>query len=73
MMELILFKNNVMTYREQLYQVGVMSVIGDAAMIQIINDKADCNITLVANETTINDVIQTSADMIIETLSNGQS
>jgi hypothetical protein len=72
-MEIIFINNSLLTYRGQSYQIGIMSIIGDAVMVQLIDSESDFNITLVSNETTINDIVQTSADMIIETLSNGQS
>lgn len=70
-MEIIFINNSLLTYRGQTYRIGTMSIIGDAVMVQLIDNESDFNITLVSNETTINDVLQTSADMIIETLSNG--
>ncbi len=44
--------------------------IGDAVNIDVKNDDNDFAITLVANETTINDVLQTSAQMIYDTLTS---
>jgi hypothetical protein len=73
MMEFVTFENGIMNYRNCLLWVRNSEVLGDACLINVFNEDNDFIITLVANETTINGVIQTSAQMIIDTLSNGQS
>jgi hypothetical protein len=44
-----------------------------AVFIRLYDDINDGLVTVVANEVSINGIVQTSAQMIIETLSNGQS
>lgn len=70
-MEEILFENGILTYRGYTYSVGYLDKNEDEiAYVNLINDPYTFTIALVANETMINGVLQTSADMIIQTLSN---
>ncbi len=43
----------------------------NSVSIRLRNDQYDFGILAIVNETIINGIIQTSADMIIETISNG--
>jgi hypothetical protein len=69
-MEKINLKDNKLIYRGQELTYGNYIIIGNAVNIDVNNDLNDCTITLVENETTINDVIQTSAQMIYDTLTS---
>ncbi len=69
-MEYIGLIDNKLIYRGLELTYSNLVEIGDAVNIDVKNDENDFAITLVANETSINDVIQTSAQMIIDTLNN---
>lgn len=64
--------NNVLFLNGNSYKITDINKTSDTnVLIGIENDVYVSIILLVANEVNINDVLQTSADMIIETLSNG--
>jgi len=69
-MEQINLKDNKLIYRGQELTYGNLIIIGNAVNIDVNNDLNDCTITLVENDTTINDVLQTSAQMIYDTLTS---
>jgi len=69
-MEILTFIDNIMTFRGQEFTCGESYFEGDAAIINIKNDLNDCFVIFVSNHTSINGVIQTSAQMIIDTLAN---
>jgi hypothetical protein len=66
----LIFSGNLLTFRDQQFTCGQSYIEGDACIINLLNDDNDFNVILVANETTINGVLQTSAQMIIDTLTN---
>jgi hypothetical protein len=70
-MEELIYSDNQVNYRGQFYFVGESSIMGDAAIVNLYDAESNFNVILVANETMINGVIQTSAQMIIDTLANG--
>ena len=73
-MEEILFVNNILTFRGYNYSIGFIEAgTGDNVYVNLVNPPYTFTILLIANEIIINGVLQTSADMIIDTLSNGQS
>jgi hypothetical protein len=56
------------------YNIVLLEATSDInVFVGIQNDVYDCIIVLVANQTIINGIVQTSAQMIIDTLTNGQS
>lgn len=64
--------NNILVFDDINYSIGDIFKIGDDQVcVQLYNDIYNSMYQFVAYDTTINDVIQTSADMIIETLKNG--
>lgn len=69
-MEKINLKDNKLIYRGQELIYGKKIIIGNAVNIDVNNDLNDCTITLVENDTTINDVLQTSAQMIYDILTS---
>jgi hypothetical protein len=69
-MEYIGLIDNKLIYRGLELTYSNLVEIGDAVNIDVKNDDNDFAITLVANETTINDVLQTSAQMIYDTLTS---
>lgn len=70
-MEEITFINNIVTYRGYDYLIGFVELGSDiSAIVNLVHDPYTFNIALVANQTTINGVLQTSAQMIIDTLTN---
>jgi hypothetical protein len=72
-MEEIRIINALLTYRGQEYNYSYSMQMDTAVFIRLYNDYDDFMVTVVANEVSINGIIQTSAQMIFETLSNGQS
>lgn len=68
-MDKLIFIDDILTYRGQNLYCGESYIEGDAVVINLKNDDNDFYAILVANETIINGVLQTSADMIIQTLS----
>lgn len=72
MEEITLIKGQL-TYRGQLYNYSDLTMIYNAVNIRLFYNDCDFEVTVVADEVSINGVVQTSAQMIIDTLSNGQS
>lgn len=72
-MEYLIFENNIFEFRNQYYKVELAEYYEGYCRLNLINDDNNIVILLGSNETTINGVLQTSAQMIIDTLSNGQS
>lgn len=72
-MEEITLINGQLTYRGQIYNYSDLTEIYNAVNIRLFNNDCDFEVTVVADEVSINGVVQTSAQMIIDTLSNGQS
>ena len=70
-MEYLIFVDKKLTYRGQYFNCSQYYIEGDACIVNLTNSDNDIMVIFVANETTINDVLQTSADMILQTLSNG--
>jgi len=70
----LIYNNSLLTYNECSYAIGLLEATSDInVFVGIQNDFYDCIIVLVANQTIINGIVQTSAQMIIDTLTNGQS
>ena len=68
----IIYDNSLLTMNGYSYNIVLLEATSDInVFVGIMNDIYNCIIVLVANQTTINGIIQTSAQMIIETLSNG--
>ena len=56
------------------YEVYFFEISAPNSVTMLVrNDEYNWGTTAVENETTINGIVQTSAQMIIDTLSNGQS
>jgi hypothetical protein len=72
-MEEITLINGQLTYRGQMYNYSDLTEINTAVNITLLYDGSTFEVTVVANEVSINGIVQTSAQMIIDTLSNGQS
>jgi hypothetical protein len=73
-MEEITISNGLMTYRGQEYNYSYATHIDTAVFIRLYDDINEGLVTVVANEVSINGIVQTSAQMIIDTLSSdGQS
>lgn len=70
----LIYSNTLLIFNNEEYNIGLLEATSDINVyVGIENDNYNYIIVLVANETNINGVIQTSAQMIIDTLSNGQS
>lgn len=70
MIELI-FTNSLLSWDGNLFQVAYLYTDGDInANLNLFNDENNFWILFLANQTTINGVLQTSAQMIIDTLTN---
>lgn len=65
--------NGLMTFRSINLNYSIYQIDEFGVYVQLQNETNDFITYLVANETTINGVLQTSVQMIIDTLSNGQS
>lgn len=67
-----IYKKPMATIQGVEYEIYFFEISApNSVTIRLKNDEYDWGTSLVVNETTINGVLQTSADMIIETLSNG--
>jgi hypothetical protein len=67
----IIFTNGIFIIDGNSYQILSMNLRGETmAYVHIYNDVYNETIGLLENETTINGVLQTSGQMIIDTLSN---
>jgi len=69
-MEELTYLDNQLNYRGQFYQVGDSMIMDDVVVTNLFDTENNFNVILVANQTSINGVIQTSAQMIIDTLNN---
>jgi len=69
-MEELTFLDNQLNYRGQFYQVGDSMIMDDVVVTNLFDAENNFNVIIVANQTSINGVIQTSAQMIIDTLTN---
>jgi len=69
-MEELTFLDNQLNYRGQFYQVGDSMIMDDVVFTNLFDAENNFNVILMANQTSINGVIQTSAQMIIDTLTN---
>lgn len=66
------YSNNILEYQGDNYQISSIEKIEENYVnVHIYSEIYNCILGLFSYDTSINDVIQTSADMIIETLSNG--
>jgi len=69
-MEELLYLDNQLNYRAQFFGIGQSVNLGDTILLNLYDFENNFNVVLVANQTTINGVLQTSAQMIIDTLTN---
>jgi hypothetical protein len=69
-MEELTFLDNQLNYRGQFYQVGDSMIMDDVVVTNLFDAENNFNVILVSNQTSINGVIQTSSQMIIDTLTN---
>jgi hypothetical protein len=69
-MEELTYLDNQLNYRGQFYQVGDSMIMDDAVFLNLFDTENNFKVIIVANQTSINGVIQTSAQMIIDTLTN---
>ncbi len=67
----LLYNNPILTLDGNDYEIASIDLISDEiAYLNLFSDKYNFTYAVVANETTINGVLQTSAQMIIDTLTN---
>lgn len=67
----LFYENQILQYKGDFYTIVSLEIIDDNLVhVHIMNQIYNSIIALVANDTTINDVIQTSAQMIYDTLSS---
>ena len=70
-MESILFSEGILNFNGGYYNlVGILFDPGQAVLVSLKNEQYQFTIALNANETIINGVLQTSSEMIVETLSS---
>lgn len=68
----LFFINQLLEYKGDFYTIVSLDLIDDNLVhAHIMNEIYNSIIALVANDTSINGIVQTSAQMIIDTLSNG--
>ena len=71
-MDIIIQTGNKIVYRDIEYTVSSAEIGSDiVVLVQIYNDNLNPTIAIVANETIINDVLQTSVEMLYKTITNG--
>jgi hypothetical protein len=71
-MEVITQTGDKIVYRGIEYTVASAEISSDiVVLVQVYNTEYNPTIALVANETIINDVIQTSVEMLYKTITNG--
>lgn len=68
-MEIVTFVDGWMTYRDCVVQIESMFTEDNICYVHVINEQNDFSLILVADNTIINGVLQTSAQMIYDTLS----
>lgn len=67
----LIYNNPILNLNEINYEISSIDLISDQiAYLNLFSDKYNFTYGVVANETTINGVLQTSAQMIIDTLTN---
>jgi len=67
----LLYANGILTLDAVNYEISQIQLISDLIVyLEIYNEQYNCTYAVVANETTINGVLQTSAQMIYDTLTN---
>ena len=62
--------NDVLMFNSQEFSISELNIESNAVFVHLVNENNDFTMVLVENETTINDVIQTSAQMIYDTLTS---
>lgn len=71
-MDKIIQNDNQIIYRGIEYTVASAEIGSDiVVLVQVYNETLNPTIALVANETIINDVLQTSVEMLYKTITNG--
>jgi hypothetical protein len=71
-MEVITQTGDKIVYRGIEYTVASAEISSDiVVLVQVYNTEYNPTIALVANETIINDVLQTSVEMLYKTITNG--
>lgn len=63
-------ENGILIYDSQELTYPDFFVVGDFVNINLVNEQNDIWMLLQVNQTTINGILQTSAQMIIDTLTN---
>ena len=67
----LLYYNNLLNLNAVDYEISSIEIMSDLIVyLEIFNKRYNCTYAVVANKTTINGVLQTSAQMIIDTLTN---
>jgi hypothetical protein len=69
MVELI-YIDGILGFKGHKFTCGSRFIEGDACIINLLNADNDFYVMFTANQTTINGILQTSAQMISDTLSN---
>lgn len=72
-MNIVEIKNGLMNFRDINLNYSIHSSDESGVYVHLRNESNDFMTHLVVNDVTINGVLQTSVQMIIDTLSNGQS
>jgi hypothetical protein len=62
--------NQKLSFSNQIFDIAQIEISFDGVKVKCHNDQNDFWVLFIANETTINGVLQTSAQMIYDTLTN---
>lgn len=65
----LIYSNGVLEFDNQQFSIGEMILDSDGVRVNCQNENNYFWTIFIANETTINSVLQTSSDMILQTLS----
>ena len=66
----IKYIDGILMFNGQEFSISELTIESNAVFVHLVNENNDFTMVLVENETTINDVIQTSAQMIYDTLTS---
>ena len=66
----IKYIDGILMFNGQEFSISELTIESNAVFVHLVNENNDFTMVLVENETTINDVLQTSAQMIYDTLTS---
>jgi hypothetical protein len=66
----LIYNNGILIYESQEFTLPDLYIVGEFVYVNLFNEHNDVYVAFHENYTTINGVLQTSAQMIIDTLTN---